>query len=204
MIHRYDDVKGIMALKDTVDVRLSYFDQHENYRVLSLNGKMTTRPFADIGGAVSEGEFGSLLASIFIGESKTVLRWDHWTTIRKRVAHVYSFRILPEHSTYRMDFRSDGRSEARSTIAGQHGFVYIDRETNQILRIVAEADVPPDFPVRQSSTMLDYDFTSVGGRQFLLPLRADVRMATAHLHTRNLVEFKEYRKFTGESTITFQ
>jgi len=204
VIHRYDDVKGIMALKDTVDVRLSYFDQHENYRVLSLNGKMTTRPFADIGGAVSEGEFGSLLASIFIGESKTVLRWDHWTTIRKRLAHVYTFKIPVEHSSYKMVFRSDPRSGDRTITAGQHGLVYIDRETNQILRIVAEAELPDDFPIRQSSTLLDYEFTEISGRRFLLPLRADVRMATSHVHTRNVVEFKEYRKFTGESTITFQ
>jgi hypothetical protein len=204
VIHRYDDVKGVMSLKDTVDVRLSYFDQHENYRVLSLNGKITTRPFADIGGAVSEGEFGSLLASIFVGESKTVLRWDHWTTIRKRLAHVYTFKIPVEHSSYKMVFRSDPRAGDRTITAGQHGLVYVDRETNQILRILAEADLPESFPIRQSSTLLDYNFTEISGRRFLLPLRAVVRMATDHVHTLNMVEFKEYRKFTGESTITFQ
>jgi hypothetical protein len=204
VIHRYDDTKGVMGLKDTVDVRLSYFDQHENYRVLNLNGKLTTRPFDEIGGAVTEGEFGSLLATIFIGESKTVLRWDHWTTIRKRLAHVYTFKIPVEHSSYKMVFRSDPRGGAQTINAGQHGLVYIDRETNQILRILAEAELPDDFPIRQSSTLLDYDFTEISGRHFLLPVRADARMATAHVHTRNVVEFKEYRKFTGESTITFQ
>ena len=29
---------------------------------------------------------------------------------------------------------------------GQHGFIYLDRETNQILRIVAAADPPEKFP----------------------------------------------------------
>ena len=204
LIRRYDDLRGVMQLKDTVEVRLSYFDQHENYRLLSVNGKMSNRPFEEIGGAVSEGEFGSMLASIFIGESKTVLRWDHWTTIRKRVAHVYTFRIPAERSTYKMQFRSDPRGGTMSITAGQHGLVYVDRETNQILRIYAQADIPLSFPVRESSTLLDYDFAPVGGRRFLLPLRADVRMATDHVHTRNLVEFQGYRKFTGESTITFQ
>jgi hypothetical protein len=204
VIRRYDDTRGMMELRDTLTVRLSYFDQHENYRLLNVNGKLTTRGLEEVGGAVSEGEFGSMLASIFLGESKTVLRWDHWTTIRKRLAHVYTFRILAEHSTYRMQFRSDPRSGPRSTVAGQHGFIYIDRDTNEVLRIIAHADVPETFPVRESSTVLDYDFSSVGGKKFLLPLRAEVRMATEHLHTRNVVEFEGYRKFTGESTITFQ
>lgn len=204
VIRRSDDLRGVMQLRDTVEVRLSYFDQHEHYRVLSVNGKMTARPLEEIGGAVSEGEFGSILASLFDGESKTALRWDHWTTIRKRVAHVYTFRIPVENSRYKLQFLSDPRSGMRSVIAGQHGFVYIDRETHQILRIFADTDVPAGFPVRESSTLLDYDFTSVGGRRFLLPRRADVHMATGEIHTRNVVEFQGYRKFTGESTITFQ
>lgn len=204
IIRRYDNVRGLMQPRDFIEVKLTYFDQHENYRVLAINGKLANRPLEDIGGAVSEGEFGSILASIFAGESKTVLQWDHWTTIRKRAAHVYTFRIPAETSTYRLQYREDARSGTRSVTAGQHGLVYIDRETHEVLRIYEEADVPADFPVRESSTLLDYDFTTVGGRRFLLPLRADVRMATNHVRTRNFVEFQGYRKFTGESTITFQ
>jgi hypothetical protein len=117
---------------------------------------------------------------------------------------VYTFKIPVEHSSYKMVFRSDPRAGDRTITAGQHGLVYVDRETNQILRILAEADLPESFPIRQSSTLLDYNFTEISGRRFLLPLRAVVRMATDHVHTLNMVEFKEYRKFTGESTITFQ
>lgn len=203
-ILRYDDVRGFLQLNDTVLVRLGYLDGHENYRVLSINGKLTMRTMEELGGAVSEGEFGSMLASLFVPDSKTVFRWDHWTTIRKRIAHVYTFRIPVEHAAYRMQVRAGPRDALQSVLAGQHGFVYIDRETNQILRILSEADVPANFPVRESATLLDYDFTTIAGRRFLLPVRADVRMATDRLHTRNVVEFRDYRKFTGESTITFQ
>jgi hypothetical protein len=205
VVRRYDDVRGAFALKDTLEVKLSYFDQKENYRLLTVNGRPTIRPFEEVGGAVSEGEFGSMLFSLFSGESKAVFRWNHWTTLRKRVAHVFSFRITPENSNYRIRFSAGRLSGEYSTMAGQHGFVYVDRETNEILRIVAEADgIPADFPVRQSSTVLDYDFAKVGSRQFLLPIRADVRMSTSQVRTRNLVEFQGFRKFSGESTITFQ
>ena len=51
--------------------------------------------------------------------------------------------------------------------------------------------------------MLDYDYANVGDSRFLLPLRVDNRMKTAQINFKNVVEFKEYRKFTGESTISF-
>jgi hypothetical protein len=51
---------------------------------------------------------------------------------------------------------------------------------------------------------LDYDFIRVGGRQFLLPLDADVRLASRQISTRNEVRFRGYRKFSGESSISFE
>lgn len=204
-IRRFDDSRGALELRDTLQVKVTYFEGKEDYRVTSINGRPTTRPLEDLGGSISKGEFASMLNSIFTGESKAVLLWDHWTTLRKRIAHVYAFRIDIENSSYHIQFRYSGRFAPESASAGQRGYVYIDRETNQVLRIISEADsLPPKFPVRQCSTVLDYDFVDVGGRPFLLPLRADVRMGTDRLRTRNLVEFKGYRKFTGESTITFQ
>jgi len=204
-IRRSDDVRGSMQLIDTLEVRLTYFDGQEAYRGVTVNGRPTVRPLEEIGGTVSKGEFASILNSIFTGDARAVLEWDHWTKVRARAAHVYTFRIEAKNSSYRLQFSANPRFMPQTTVVGQHGYLYIDRETSQVVRIIAEADtIPRDFPVRKSSTVLDYDFTDVGGRRFLLPLRADVRMATDRIHTRNLVEFHNYRKFTGESTITFQ
>jgi hypothetical protein len=52
---------------------------------------------------------------------------------------------------------------------------------------------------------LDYGSAEVGGRNFLLPLHAEVRMMPRdyNIETRNDVEFTEFRKFTGESSISF-
>jgi hypothetical protein len=205
VVRRYDDMRGSMELRDTLEVKLTYFEGKEDYRVLTVNGRATIRALEDVGGSVSKGEFASMLNSIFTGQSKAVLQWDHWTTVRNRPAHVYAFRISAQNSSYRIQFRYSGRFGPQEAVVGQHGFVYIDRETNEVLRIASDADtIPPKFPVQASSTVLDYDFVDVGGRRYLLPLRADVRMSANRLHTRNLVEFHGYRKFTGESTITFQ
>jgi hypothetical protein len=202
VVRRYDDARASMDLRDTLEIKLSYFDQREAYQLLTVNGRPTVRPFESVGGATSQGEFGSLMVSIFEGKSKTSFIWDHWTTIRKHLAHVFSFRILPANSNYHLAFgqNSYGRLNA---IVGQHGFIYLDRETNQILRIITVADPPEKFPVQQSTSVLDYDFRTVGPNQFLLPVRADIRMTAGPLHTKNLIEFHDYRKFTGESSITF-
>ncbi len=52
--------------------------------------------------------------------------------------------------------------------------------------------------------MLDYDYSRVGDGNFLLPLRGVMRMRSDKLLTKNEMEFRLYRKFSSESTITFE
>jgi hypothetical protein len=203
LVRRYSDERGGWQLKDTLTIKLSYFEQAEDYKVLNINGRPSTLPYEAVGGTITQGEFGSLLLEVFDRKSAAELHWDHWTKLRGRSAHVYTFRVRAANSRYTMVFGN--RSERRSIVAGQHGFVYVDRDTYQIVRITSEADtIPANFPVRNSATMLDYDFTDVGGRQFLLPLHAEVRMGTAYVQTKNEVEFHSYKKFGAETSISFE
>lgn len=202
-IRRYSDERGSWQLKDTLTIKLSYFDQFEDYKVLNINGRPSTLPYEAVGGTITQGEFGSLLREVFEPRSAAELHWDHWTTLRGRPAQVYTFRVRVANSRYMMVVGN--RGERDTITAGQHGFVYVDRDTRQIVRIVAEADsIPEKFPVRHSTTSLDYGFADVGGRQFLLPLRAEVRMGTSAMQTRNEVEFHSYKKFGAESSISFE
>jgi hypothetical protein len=204
-IKRYKDPEGREQwhLADTLALKLTYFARQEAYQLISINNHPTHLTYEEIGGAITEGEFGSLLGSIFAESSKTEYRWDHWTTLRQRPTHVYRFRIAVENSAYRLSFgTSDGYSQ-HATL-GQHGFVYIDRETNAVVRIAAEAEsLPRDFPVRRAGSLLDYGFTDVGGRAFLLPLRSVTRLDALPLQHRNEVRFLDYRKFSSDATVTF-
>ena len=201
-VRRYTDERGSWQLKDTLTIKLSYFEKAEDYKVLTLNGHPSDIPYESVGGTITEGEFGSLLREVFEPRSLAELHWDHWTNLRGRPAHVFSFRVKVANSRYMMVYGN--RGERHTITAGQHGFVYVDRETHQIVRIVSEADsIPEKFLVKNSATSLDYGFADVGGKQFLLPLRAEVRMGTPSLQTRNEVEFHSYKKFGAESSITF-
>jgi len=64
-------------------------------------------------------------------------------------------------------------------------------------------NVPPSFPISQASSAVDYDYTKIGDQTHLLPLKAEVRMRSSKMLTRNLVEFHLYRKFGADTTIKF-
>jgi hypothetical protein len=207
-VTRFEDwgSKGRWREKDLLEIKLTYFDHLENYRLVTVNHRPVRADLDTVGGAHSEGEFGSLLMEIFRPGSHARFTWDHWTTLRKRKAHVFRYRIARENSDYKITFGFTRQAgEADSTTVGEHGNVYIDRDTGQTLRVEQVADsIPADFPVSAASTLLDYDFTSVGGRQFLLPLHAEVRLVSRAVSNRNEVKFRGYRKFNGESSITFE
>jgi hypothetical protein len=207
-VRRYEDFKlrekENWALKDTLTLQLSYFSHVEDYKLVAVNGKATYRRYEEMGGAQSQGEFGSLLLSLFRDAAGNRFAWDHWTTLRRRRTHVYRFRIGVEESTYNVHFASSWQGPM-TVRAGQHGFIYVDGESSRVVRVYAEADgIPNDFPVTNVYTLLDYDFVDISGRRFLLPLRALVRMGTSRVQTRNEVAFQAYRKFTSDTTITFK
>ncbi|HKE29582.1 MAG TPA: hypothetical protein VKB88_44845 [Bryobacteraceae bacterium] len=206
VIHRFEDIggNGRWKPKDVLKVKLTYFERREDYQLASINNHATRQDYdyRSVGGAITEGEFGSDLVAIFRPESKTVIRWDHWTRLRKHSAHVFFYRIAIANSRSRMEVGMKG-GPRESALVGEHGYFYVDRDTRQILRINRVTDPPADFPVRKATSLLDYDFQPVGGRPFLLPLRAEIRMATDYILTRNQIDFTDYRKFEGESKITF-
>jgi hypothetical protein len=206
-VRRYESAtgKGNWALSDTLTLQLTYFGHMENYKLTAIDGRKTELTYEAVGGVMSKGEFGSMLLEVFLPDSQTAFRWSNWTTLRKRPAYAISFRIEARNSRYYLMVGEYGKGIV-STVAGEHGLAYIDRETKEVLRLDCEADSLPDsFPVAGASRVLDYGATEVGGLSFVLPLRADVRMIPRDNHplSRNVVEFTGYRKFTGESAISF-
>jgi hypothetical protein len=202
-VERFEDLgKGSWNKKDILGVKLSYLDHAEDYHLITLNGHPTTQSFQSMRGAWSQGEFGSLMLGIFDLKSHTRFTWDHWTHLRKRATQVYSYRVQTTDSHYKLSFGMGPIPD--EVVVGEEGLVYLDGETNDIVRLTDRAaDIPVDFPVRQAMRVLDYASQDVGGKQYVLPLRAEVRMGTGYIHTKNEVTFSGFRKFQGESTITF-
>ena len=50
---------------------ITFFEQKDAYKVVSLDSKPTDKPLAELGGTLSPGEFGSLLGAVFDPASST-------------------------------------------------------------------------------------------------------------------------------------
>ena len=127
------------------------------------------------------------------------MEFDHWATLRGKRTYVFSYRISSANSDYTIDWQRQ-----QHIIIGYRGLVYVDKDTHAVLRITMEAvDIPTSFPVQQASTILDYDYVKIGDRESLLPLKAEVRMRHDKYLTKNVKEFRLYRKFSADTKLTF-
>jgi hypothetical protein len=187
--------------EDKVFVKLSFSEGKENYKVYLVNNKAVDTDLNKLGGAISSGEFGSLMRSIFDKKSQAEIAWARWGKLRGKVMPVFSYFIDSGHSDYSLDYDRG----AQHIFTAYKGLIFADENTGAIARITFEAvDIPATFPIRKATTILDYDEQKIGNNSYLLPLAAKIQMAGPNnVHTLNQETFKLYQKFGTESNITF-
>jgi hypothetical protein len=199
---RYADPTGMefWHLQDTVLTKLSYFEQKEDYKVVMVNNQAVNNlSYNELGGATSSGEFGSMLKAIFSPETQTRFEWDHWATLRGKRMHVFSYHVSQIHSDWAVVYE-----KSQKVVPAYRGMIYVDKDTLAVMRVTLEAeDMPVSFPVQTATTVLDYDFIDISGREFVLPLKATMRMRSGKILVKNDTEFRLYKKFGAEATITF-
>ena len=193
------DSEPSYQLLDTLTSRLSYFEQKEEKKLVLKDNTLTTQDYKTLGGSTSTGEFGNMLREIFEYGTRARFEWDHWGTLRSRLAMVFAYHVEQAHSQWQIDF--DHRLDI---VPAYHGLVYVDNETREILRVTLVAEgIPADFPVKVAETTLDYNYQDISGHTFLLPYTARVLMAAEGYLTRNDAEFRLYRKYQVESELKF-
>ena len=200
---RYVDPSGLeldWLRQDEIKTRVSYFERKENYEVLSVNNRVVTdRKMHELGGATSTGEFGSMLAELFDQKTATYFRWARHSLLRSRPVYVFHYQVLRRNSKWRIRVENN-----QEIITAYRGLIYIDKKTKQVLRIAMTATgIPSDFPIQEARSRLDYDFAMISGQEFLLPLKAQMNMRQSKILVRNNVEFRLYRKFSADSTLSF-
>ena len=85
-------------LVDTIAAKLSYNEGREDYKIILVNNQMANTSMDRIGGAISTGEFGSLLKDVFANYSEAEFAWDHWATLRGKKVAVFNYVIDSGHS----------------------------------------------------------------------------------------------------------
>lgn len=235
VVHRNTDWgSGKWTPAGTLKAQVTYFQRKESYKLISPAG----RKLENTAGAISEGEFGSLLRWIFEPEAKAEFEPAGTGRLRRRPVTIFEYRV--DEKTSRMQLRA----LAHSAFVAFHGLVWVDDATGMVLRLTAEAAGPNEFPIRESYIEIEYDWATIGDKQFLVPSRAETRMTERAIRRspppqslagntpgscisceppgrpefakdsepgvetdtkyRNLIEFRDYRKFTADSTVKFQ
>lgn len=198
---RFYDPSGLeyWVSADTITAKLSYFQRKEEKKVLFVNNQYKDIDWEKLGGASSTGEFGDMLREIFERDTEATFQWERWGKLRTKRTHVIRYNVQQSHSKWAIVY------EKSMTIRPAYtGLIFADASNGMIMRVTLEAlDMPSSFPVQVAKNQLDYDYTEISGSTFLLPLRAEVRMREGRLLIRNDIEFRNYRKFGADTSITF-
>jgi hypothetical protein len=204
VVERYVDPRGNYRWErsDVLTLKLGYSGHREDYTLTAIDGKPTGLDYLEAGGAVSTGQFGTMLRQVFDARAQTQFKWKGWTTTHKRRLAVFTYRIEQANSGYLVQVGRDSTGP-NAVFVAIHGEVHVDPETGHVFHVSQIGEMPLGFPIRESATSIDYDYAAVGGREYLLPSHAEVVMAAGRLKTRNVAAYREYRKFQTEAVISF-
>lgn len=192
--------------QDNLTIAVAYrANMGEQYKVLAVNGQSLGQEVKEgtnyskyVGGATSSGvEYISAVANVFKQESKAGFKLADTDLIRDRRTLVYEYEIEKPLSKLTL---TAGDASAN---VGSRGRVWIDRETNRVLRFEQIAtEIPGDFPMTAASTVIDYDWVTINENKYLLPTHSEILLTSVNrsmtLQSRNEIRFRGYQKFGAE------
>src|SRR5689334_15119354 len=198
---RYQSESKSWRALDLVSADLVYEDGKESYRNLQINGKATKKSPQE-SGAWSTGEFGTVLADIFSPATAADFHFVRNAIIAGLASSVFDFTVERSNSHWKISLPAEFIQPAYK------GSIWVDKKSGRVLRIEMQArEIPKDFPEDAIETAVDYQFVSLGApEKFLLPVHAEVLACFRGTSAceKNVIDFRNYHKFAGESTIKYQ
>jgi hypothetical protein len=187
--------------EDVVSAQVVYEDGHDNYRNIMVNGKKTSKDMMQIGGQTSTGEFGGVLISLFQPIRSTDFSYARAAALGDTQVAIYDFKVALGSSDWHIIVGGQVLEPAYS------GRIWVDKKTGEIRRLEQHADnVPKDFPNDTVEMAIDYEEVSLGTpKKYLVPVHSEnisCQRGTQYCG-KNVIEFRDYHRYAGESTITF-
>jgi hypothetical protein len=186
---------------DVVSMNVVYENGKEDYRDIAVNGK-PKKSLDETGGAWSTGEFGTVLIDLFSPATAADFKYQRESRVNGIGTRLYDFSVAREHSHWSIHMGS------QSFNPPYKGSVWIDPKTGRVMRIEMQAyGFPASFPADHVESATDYQYIRLGdAKQYLLPVNAETLTCQrgSDMCSRNTIDFRNYHKYTGESTITFQ
>jgi hypothetical protein len=186
---------------DVVGTEVIYENGKEDYRKVTVNGRLVNKKLEEVGGSWSTGEFGTVLISLFSPGTAADFHYRKDARIAGILTKEYDFTVTHARSNWRISMASQVYDP------GYSGTVWIDPAIARVMRIEMSArSFPSDFPTDDVESATDYEYIRLGdAKQYLLPVHSETLSCQRGTNdcNRNVIDFRNYRKYTGESTITF-
>jgi hypothetical protein len=196
---------------DAIEEEITFASHKETYKVIKINGAAVTNVQHDqVGGIVSSGEFGSLLAHTFAPDAGGEFHWERTANRNGHKVYVFVFRV-PQMKGY-------GLVETRRTLLVPYkGRIYADAENGAVERIELECEIPRDSEYKELELTLDYKPAEVAGREFLLASHYHLHSVRAipppgsapttpprASETINEADYRFYRRYDTDSSVGFE
>jgi len=185
---------------DVVTAEVASVNGKEDYRNIMVNGKPSNRPVEKTG-AWSTGEFQTTLDSLLNPYTAAAFRKTKDDTLDGRPAYTYNFSVRQENSNW--DIHAPDGSKVTPAYSGT---VWIDKETHNVMRIEEQtAPMPTSFPFDKAESVVAYGFVRIDGNTYPLPVHSEILTCQrgSSTCTKNEIDFRNYRKFGADSTVTF-
>ncbi len=188
--------------KDKITGLLTYFDHLEDWNFLEteqdghknhIDGDTESER-----GISSAGLLGTVIRGLFRPASKAEILWRETAVLGDETVQVFNYRIAHENSNLNL------RVGPRDVITvGYHGLVYIDSATHSVRRLTEVADdVPKKYPIHATFVSADYDYVSIGGHDYLMPVGAQIILKKGRNETDlNEIGFRNFHRFGSTAKI---
>jgi len=177
---------------------LAYVGHREQQRLLKVNGQPPESGQKIKGGYFSPGsEFGSYFQKVFDPAAKAEFTWDHEAQTDGGLVCVFRYSVPLSTSTWSV---SANGQEFR---LAHHGLVDASCDTGAVVRLRLETEAPNHEPVG-IQTDIYYGSVQIAGKQFLLPVKVEEIARYLSQLTKVEMQFRDYRKYSADSTITFK
>ena len=186
--------------KKVLTAKIVFENGKERYEDITVDGKRTNKGMLETGGTSTTGEFASVLQNVML-QSTADFKYLQSTTLGEVPTSVFDLHVALPHSGWMI---IAGGQTLRPEYKGS---IWVDRSSAQIRRLELQAvSTPDDFPFDKIELAVDYDLVHLGTRQFLLPVRAThlACLRASAVCEKNEVEFRDYHRFAGESTIEYK
>lgn len=184
---------------DTVTADLVSENGQESYKNVLVNGH-PPKESVEKTGTWSTGAYSGIMIDVLAPGTHADFRNKRPTTINNRDAWLYDFSVEKQNSHWEVQTNTD------TYIPAYTGSIWIDKENSRALRVELSArGLPTTFLLDTVENAVDYDFVLIGESRYMLPVHSEALSCerSSRYCSRNVIDFRNYKKFTADTSITF-